>query len=106
MTETVGEEPVTCACGRPLRDPESVARKLGPVCWRKLHGRPTHQPRRTGPAVPGPGQPELPLAEQLTLDDEWLDDDGRATPSPDLWGQGLTSRQIWTMTTIPTGGYL
>lgn len=108
MTEPAGEEPVTCACGRPLRDPESVARRLGPVCWRKLHGRPARQSRRTGPATPGAGQAELPLADQLTLDDvdEWLDDDGQPPPNPDLRGQHATPKQLWTMNTIPTGSYL
>lgn len=63
------EEPVTCACGRTLADPVSRSRGLGPVCWRKLHGRTTRQPRRSRPPTtgPGPGQPELPLDNQLDL---------------------------------------
>jgi hypothetical protein len=70
VSELAGEEPVTCACGRPLRDPVSVARKIGPVCWRKLHGRPARRTRRTlpgPPAEPGPDQTELPLNDQLEL---------------------------------------
>lgn len=61
-------EPVECACGKPLRDPVSRARGLGPVCWRKLHGRTHRRPRVVSPtAAPGPGQDELPLADQLDL---------------------------------------
>ena len=68
MTEPAEKEPVTCACGRPLTDPESRSRGLGPVCWRKLHGRPGRRPRTASPAaVPGPGQDELPYADQLDL---------------------------------------
>ena len=64
------EEPVRCACGRSLRDPESRDRGLGPVCWRKLHGRPRRGVRIPTPAAvePGPGQTELPLVpHQPTL---------------------------------------
>ena len=62
------EEPVTCACGKPLSDPVSRARGVGPVCWRKLHGRTTRRPRVPSPATePGPGQDELPYADQLDL---------------------------------------
>lgn len=68
MTEPAGEEPVTCACGKPLRDPISRSRGIGPVCWRKLHGRTTRQPRTTRLAADvGPGQAELPLDNQLDL---------------------------------------
>ena len=56
------EEPVTCVCGRLLTDDLSRSRKLGPVCWRKLHGRTTSRPRVTSPAAPvSAGQDELPL---------------------------------------------
>lgn len=66
--ETPSEEPVTCACGRPLRDPVSIARRTGPRCWRKLHGPTTRRPRaKTPAATPGTGQPELPLDDQLAL---------------------------------------
>ncbi|MEU5596623.1 DUF6011 domain-containing protein [Streptomyces sp. NPDC020298] len=67
------EEPVICVCGRTLRDPESIARRTGPVCWRKLHGRPPHawrQPTPPRPATstePMPGQDELPLDDQMAL---------------------------------------
>ncbi|NUS13449.1 MAG: hypothetical protein HOY69_18945 [Streptomyces sp.] len=68
MTEPAGEEPVTCACGRELTDPESRARGLGPVCWRKLHGHTARRPRGVSPAAtPGPGQAELPYDDQLDL---------------------------------------
>jgi len=70
VSEPANEEPVTCACGRELTDPVSIARGLGRVCWRKLHGPPGRRPRRTNPpnAGPGPGQPELPYDDQLELD--------------------------------------
>lgn len=63
------EEPVRCTCGRLLHDPESRARKTGPVCWRKLHGPPARRTRIASPAAtrPGPEQAELPLDDQLTL---------------------------------------
>ncbi|MGW4043000.1 DUF6011 domain-containing protein [Streptomyces sp. NPDC004721] len=69
MTDPTGEEePVTCTCGRLLTDPESIARGLGPVCHRRIHGRPSRRPRTTSPAAePGPGQDELPLTDQLPL---------------------------------------
>jgi hypothetical protein len=69
VTESTGEEePVHCACGRLLRDPESRARGLGPVCHRRLHGPTARWPRTTSPdAEPGPGQDELPYDDQLTL---------------------------------------
>jgi hypothetical protein len=47
-------------CGRPLRTPESRARRTGPTCWRA-----THPPVRRTPAPAGnravTGQAELPL---------------------------------------------
>jgi hypothetical protein len=37
----MSEDVVRCQkCGRPLSDPTSVANKLGPVCYEKVHGRP------------------------------------------------------------------
>ncbi|MFE9127053.1 DUF6011 domain-containing protein [Streptomyces sp. NPDC007148] len=59
-----------CTCGRPLRDPVSRARGLGPVCHKRLHGTPGRRPRQATPttAEPIPGQDELPLADcQPTL---------------------------------------
>ena len=56
----------TCVCGRPLRDPTSIARGLGPICNRRLNGPP---PRTTAGARPPtttepiPGQDELPLED-------------------------------------------
>ena len=68
MTDPAEEEPVKCACGRTLTDDLSKSRKLGPDCWRKLHGRTVRQPRGKTPAAkPGPGQDELPLADQLEI---------------------------------------
>lgn len=57
----------TCVCGRPLKDPVSVARGLGPVCNRRLNGQP---PAIRAPATnpdPMPGQTELPLIDQPDL---------------------------------------
>ena len=69
MTEPTGEEdgpPQCAACKRALKRPSPTG--LGPVCWRKLHGRPGRRPRTASPAaVPGPGQDELPYADQLDL---------------------------------------
>jgi Family of unknown function (DUF6011) len=48
-------------CGRGLRDPVSLARGVGPVCWRKTHtptGRPARPRRRHRRDT---GQLELPL---------------------------------------------
>ena len=62
------EEPVTCPCGRELTDPVSRSRGLGPVCWRKLHGRTNRRPRVPSPAAAvSAGQDELPYADQLDL---------------------------------------
>lgn len=61
-----------CICGRPLSDPVSRARGLGPVCYRRLRGRTQHRTVAAAapPAGPVPvtdGQDELPLTEQPTL---------------------------------------
>lgn len=65
------DEPVVClgGCGRTLTSDLSKFRKLGPDCWRKLHGRSPRRSRRTATATakPGPGQPELPYDDQLEL---------------------------------------
>lgn len=53
-------------------------------------------------------------SQQLALDDcepdwddDWLDDIPDTPTHPDLRGQGLTTLQLHTMTTIePSGGYL
>lgn len=71
MTDPHDEEPpVIClgGCGRLLTSRISKERQHGPDCWRKLHGR-TARGRRATPsaAQPGPGQAELPLADQLTI---------------------------------------
>nr|WP_187279177.1 DUF6011 domain-containing protein [Streptomyces lavendulae] len=49
-----------CTCGRPLRDPASIARGLGPVCARRLTGRPARIRVTRNPDLPA-GQTELPL---------------------------------------------
>lgn len=52
-------------CNRPLTDPESVARGVGPCCWARLHPTP-YRPRATdhGPARAASAGPE-----QLVLPD-------------------------------------
>ncbi|MFJ5151413.1 DUF6011 domain-containing protein [Streptomyces sp. NPDC088353] len=72
MTDPTGEEePITClgGCGKQLTSRTSRRRGYGKDCWRKLHGRPARTPRITTPAaaVPGPGQDELPVDDQLEL---------------------------------------
>lgn len=66
--------PARCRCGRPLRDPVSVARGAGPVCARRLGMTAQPSPTLAKPApVPGsgiPGQTALPL--QLGLDTEQI----------------------------------
>lgn len=64
------EAPVIClgGCGRLLTSRISRARGYGSDCWRKLHGPAAPKPRWPAPAVEaGPGQAELPLADQLTI---------------------------------------
>jgi hypothetical protein len=42
-----------CAhCGRPLADPESVNRGVGPDCWARLGPLPEHQPTKPTGATP------------------------------------------------------
>jgi hypothetical protein len=69
VTEPADEdEPPQCAaCHRALKHPSPSG--YGPVCERKLHGRPARRPRTTSPAAkPGLSQTELPLTDQLELD--------------------------------------
>jgi hypothetical protein len=85
-----------CACGRPLRDPTSVARGLGPVCFRRLHN----------PAASGStGQPAA-IPGQLAFDDP-------GPPPPRRRGQGwgleahqLTWEQLRRIVDVPTRGLL
>lgn len=60
-----------CICGRTLRDPLSVSRKTGPVCWAKTHPAPARRPglprRRAVMAAPAP-RTARPHDEQLLLD--------------------------------------
>ncbi|MHB9857662.1 DUF6011 domain-containing protein [Streptomyces sp. YIM S03343] len=49
-----------CTCGHALRDPVSVARGMGPVCWQRLNGRPPRI-RTTTSTDQMPGQAELAL---------------------------------------------
>jgi hypothetical protein len=74
------EEPVTCVCGRPLTDPVSRGRGLGPRCYERLRHRPKPRRRRligtrTATAHPRalPGRPR-----QLALD--WDDQDDEPDP--------------------------
>jgi len=85
-----------CACGRPLRDPTSVARGLGPVCWRRLHN----------PAASGSTGQVAAIPGQLAFDD-------RDPPPPRRRGQGwgleahqLTWEQLRRIVDVPTRGYL
>lgn len=49
-----------CTCGRPLRDPTSIARGLGPVCARRLTGPPARIRVSRNPDVPaGQTEPHL-----------------------------------------------
>jgi hypothetical protein len=107
-----GEATTCMACGRLLRDEESKRLRLGPHCRKRLagllapHPRTSRTPRSTSTT-----------ADQLALDfdeyddepdeDEWIDDIGYKPPPRDVWGQGLTDREINTMTDVPlTGSYL
>lgn len=60
-------EPVKCAaCKRPMKQPSPSG--LGPVCERRLNGTPARIRTSHSPAAePGPGQDELPLADQLEI---------------------------------------
>jgi hypothetical protein len=106
-------EATTCmACGRLLRDEESKRLRLGPHCRKRLAGLLAPRPRNSR-AQRSTGT----TADQLALDlddfdddeeteDEWFDNDLRI-PDPDLRGQGLTARQINTLTDVPLiGSYL
>ncbi|WP_328657922.1 DUF6011 domain-containing protein [Streptomyces sp. NBC_00334] len=87
------ETPVTCVCGRPLTDPVSRGRGLGPRCYKRLRARPaprivgTHTARAHPLAVPArPGQLALDWGDQ--------DDD-----EPDPY-------QPRPITDVPTGALL
>ncbi|MFI1324573.1 DUF6011 domain-containing protein [Streptomyces rochei] len=90
------EAPVRCVCGRPLTDPVSRGRGLGPRCYKRLRGRPerrrrvigTHTARSHPLAVPKP-------PEQLAL--VW--DDAQDDDEPDPY----RPRPI---TDVPTGAFL
>jgi hypothetical protein len=54
------------SCGRTLTDPQSIARRLGPHCWRAMHPAvPT--PGRSDAARAGPGDDQLAIPVQPTL---------------------------------------
>jgi hypothetical protein len=55
-------------CGRPIRLADSVGRRVGPVCWRRLHPSPVRAPAiRPEPGRPDPGHPTLfDLEETMT----------------------------------------
>ncbi|MFD9192956.1 DUF6011 domain-containing protein [Streptomyces phaeochromogenes] len=113
-TRVAGETtdaPACLLCGRPLADPASRALGFGPRCLKRVQSRlAIHGSRTRTPATPGAGQ----LALELDDEDEWGEPCGDGDPlddlpriPPDLGGQGLTSRQLMTMTDIPlTGSYL
>lgn len=105
--------PRCAGCKRPLKRPSPTG--YGPVCWRRKHRPPARRPRPTAPAPtvePIPGQTELDLPGIDWSDvaaPERVRKPRRRTPQvsrPDLWACGLTSQQIRTMTTVPTGSYL
>lgn len=54
-------------CGKTLTSEESLARGYGKACWKKLHGTPGRTRILPPAAEAGPGQPELPLDDQLPL---------------------------------------
>ncbi|WP_411078486.1 DUF6011 domain-containing protein [Streptomyces sp. cmx-10-25] len=88
------EAPVKCVCGRPLTDPVSRGRGLGPRCFKRLRGRPAPGPRIVGTRTAGahpqavPGRPG-----QLALD--WDDEDDEPDPY-----------QPRPITDVPTGALL
>lgn len=118
-TETGGaavttDAPACLLCGRPLRDEESRRRQFGPRCFKRLQRLVAPRPRNS--RTP---RTSRVTADQLALDlnepdeeedpdeDEWADGYGYRPPPRDLWGQGLTARQTYTMTDVPlTGSYL
>ncbi|MFJ2374998.1 DUF6011 domain-containing protein [Streptomyces sp. NPDC087769] len=52
----------TCrVCGRLLRSEKWAARRIGPVCWSRTHGRTGPPPTTHGEPEIYPGQTEIPL---------------------------------------------
>ena len=113
-TAVTAEARVCLLCGRLLTDEESKRRRLGPRCAKRVQR--LLQPRPRNSRIPR--TPRV-TADQLALDldepdededpdeDEWIDDYGYQPLPRDIWGQGLTARQLNTMTDIPlTGSYL
>lgn len=65
-----------CPCGRPLTDPVSRARGLGPVCYRRLRGRVELRPRRIRIQTAAPHPRAVPLRRDTQLAFEIWEDDG------------------------------
>ncbi len=85
-----------CVCGRPLRDPVSVARGLGPTCWRRLHNPAVGGSTGQVPVIPG----------QLAFDDR---DPPPPRRRPRGWGleaHQLTWEQLRRIVDVPTPGLL
>ncbi|MFD6324217.1 DUF6011 domain-containing protein [Streptomyces sp. NPDC058442] len=83
------ETPVHCVCGRLLRDAKSKRLRLGPVCRKRLAGRPA---RRPGTRIAGPHPRAVPL-RPAQLEFVWDDQDDDAEPAPHI-------------TDVPTGALL
>ena len=93
MTATPEETPVRCVCGRLLRDDESRRLRLGPVCRKRLSGRPAR--RRTVAGTPTAGaHPRAVLSRPGQLEFAW-DDTPDARPEHHR-----------TITDVPTGALL
>ena len=80
-----------CVCGRLLRDPESRRTGLGPVCRKRLNGRPASR-RSLGIQVAGPHPRAVPR-HPAQLEFVWDDQDDDAEPTPPI-------------TDVPTGALL
>jgi len=65
---TAAAAPECDNCGRPLTDPQSIARRLGAHCWRKEHPRTVRTPGR-GDDRPQPGDGQIAIPYQPTLTD-------------------------------------
>lgn len=70
-------------CGRELKDPESIARGIGPVCWQRTH--------KTSMAVHAGDPEEIVIPGQMSIFDIiGEDDDGgrEGTGNDDEGGAG------------------
>ena len=58
-------------CGRELKDPESIARGIGPVCWQRTH--------KKSVAVKAEDREEIVIPGQMTIFDIIGEDDDGGT---------------------------